>query len=225
MRKPRAIIYDDDARILKMLEFFLSDRGYEVYAYDKPVVCPVNEGFADSCENLAPCADVMISDFDMPKMTGIELFQRQTERGCRLDIKMKALMSGYADEDLASQSKDLGCSFFQKPFEFSELSEWLRKCEKHFDLSQQLKDRRAGIRYDFKQGIEYCLNTAPGEKFVATTFDKSNNGVGLSIADALRAGDMIKIVRGLEVPHRNGVVRWCSKHGANTYKAGLSLQS
>jgi CheY-like chemotaxis protein len=83
MRKPRAIIYDDDAVVLDMLTQYFVKRSYQVYSYNEPVVCPLYESLADSCENLAPCADVMISDFQMPKMKGTELFQRQAKRGCK----------------------------------------------------------------------------------------------------------------------------------------------
>ena len=223
MRKPRAIIYDDDAAILDILRQFLVKRGYEVYSYSGPVVCPLCEGLADSCEKHAPCADVMISDFQMPKMTGIELFQRQAEKGCKLDIKMKPIMSGYAGEDLASQYKDLGCRFFQKPFSIPALSGWLSEREKHFDLSQQLHDRRTSSRNDFKQDIEYSLKHASQEKFSGATFDKSNDGLGLRIFSPLRAGDEITIIKGLEAAHLKGVVKWCSKQSQSTYRSGLRL--
>jgi CheY-like chemotaxis protein len=224
MRKPRVIIYDDDTIILDMLGRFFVKRGYEVYSYNEPVVCPLDEGLADSCANLSPCADVMISDFQMPKMTGIELFQRQAERGCRLDIKMKAIMSGYAGEDLASQYKDLGCSFFQKPFSMPALSVWLSERERHFDLSQQLNDRRANSRYEFKQDIEYCLHSASSQKkFIGITFDKSDDGLGIRIFKPLLIGEKILITKGLEVTHQTGDVKWCSKKGENIYRAGLRL--
>jgi len=223
MRKPRVIIYDDDAIIISVLVHFFSKRGYEVYSFNGPVVCPIYESLTDRCENSFPCADVMISDFEMPKMTGIELLERQAERGCKLDKRMKAIMSGYSDDELVAQCEALGYKFFQKPFTLAELSAWLNGCERHFDLSQQLTNKRVSRRNAFKQDIEYCLNSVSEEKFVATTFDKSSNGLGLRIAEALRVGDKIKIVRGLEVPYSEGVVKWCSKQGENTYRAGLCL--
>ena len=224
MRKPRVIIYDDDTIILDMLGHFFAKRGYEVCSYNRPTVCPPNEGLADSCENLSPCADVIISDYKMPEMTGIELLQRQSKRGCTIDSKMKAIMSGYADEGLMVQCRDLGCRFFEKPFALSELSNWLSECEKHFDLSQQLHDRRANSRYAFKQDIEYCLPSASSqEKFVGIAFDKSNDGLGIHIFNPLRTGEKIAITKGPEVTQLNWVVQWCSKKGENIYRAGLRL--
>jgi len=225
MRKPRVILYDDDTIILDMLRHFFVKRGYEVCSYNIPTsICPPHRGLADSCENLSPCADVIISDYRMPEMTGIELFQRQSKRGCPVDINMKAIMSGYADEVLMEQCRDLGCTFFEKPFELSELSSWLSEREKHFDLSQQLLDRRAKSRYAFNQDIEYCLHSvSPQEKFVGIAFDKSDNGVGLRVFNPLFVGTEVKIIKGLEVPQQRGVVQWCSKQGENTYRAGVYL--
>jgi len=224
MRKPRVIIYDDDTIILDMLGHFFVKRGYEVCSYNSPTVCPPLEGLADSCENLSPCADVIISDYKMPEMTGIERLQRQSKRGCTVDSKRKAIMSGHADEGLMAQCRDLGCRFFEKPFVLSELSSWLSECEEHFDLSQQLPDRRANSRSAFKQEIEYCLHSVSSqEKFIGITFDKSNHGLGLRLFNPLHAGTEVKIIRGLEVPHQRGIVQWCSKQGENTYRAGLHL--
>jgi CheY-like chemotaxis protein len=164
MRNPRVIIYDDDTIILDMLGHFFVKRGYEVCSYNSPTVCPSHEGPADSCENLSPCADVIISDYKMPEMTGIERLQRQSKRGCTVESKRKAIMSGHAEEGLMAQCRDLGCRFFEKPFVLSELSDWLSECEKHFDLSQQLHDRRANSRYAFKQRLNIVCTPSPHRK-------------------------------------------------------------
>jgi CheY-like chemotaxis protein len=134
------MIYDDDQIVLDMLKLFFTGRGYEVLDYIEPVVCPLNKKPAESCDNFYPCADVIISDYQMPKMTGIELLQNQSKKGCKVDIKMKAIMSGCADDKIISQCSSLGYSFFHKPFTFSKLSIWLSELEKLFDLSQQLAE-------------------------------------------------------------------------------------
>ena len=132
------MLYDDDQIVLDMLKLFFTRRGYEVFDYIEPVVCPLNKKSAESCDNCHPCADMIISDYQMPKMTGIELLQNQSKRGCKVATKMKVIMSGYSDENIIAQCNELGYSFFQKPFTFSKLSAWLSEHEKHFDLSQQL---------------------------------------------------------------------------------------
>ena len=140
MRKPRVMLYDDDQIVLDMLKLFFIRRGYEVFDYIAPVVCPLKKNPSESCDNFQPCVDVIISDYQMPKMTGIELLQNQSKNGCKVATKMKVIMSGYSDENIIAQCNELGYSFFQKPFTFSKLSAWLNEHEKHFDLSQQLAE-------------------------------------------------------------------------------------
>lgn len=140
MRKPRVLLYDDDQIVLDMLKLFFTRRGYEVFDYIEPVVCPLKKNPATRCDNFQPCVDVIISDYQMPVMTGIELLQNQSKKGCKVDSKMKVIMSGHSDEQIITQCNELGYSFFQKPFTFSKLSTWLSEHEKLFDLSQQFSE-------------------------------------------------------------------------------------
>ena len=224
MRKPRVIVFDDESMLLELLEFYFDKWGYEVFSYQTPVVCLFN-GCAGSCDSLAPCADLVISDFQMPQLTGIELFQLQAQRGCRIDRKMKAIMSGHADGKLLEQCKDLGYRFFEKPFYSSEVYAWVSECEKHFDLSKQLVGKKPNKRYDFIQDIEYCLNaSSPQEKFIGFTVNKSSDGLGLRVFNPLYAGQEITILKGLEATNLNGTVIWCNQVGENTYRVGLRLR-
>jgi len=135
-------------------------------------------------------------------------------------------MSGYSGEELAAQCEESGFKLFKKPFTYEELSGWLRECEEQSDLSRQLGGRKIKGRYDFRQDIEYQLNTAgPDKKFLGFTVNKSPGGLGLHIFNPLHAGQKIKIISGLGVPDLKGIVVWCSKVGENTYSAGLRLCS
>lgn len=224
MRKPRVLIFDDEVIVLGLLGRYFRRLGYEVFSYRDPAVCPLNEHSAESCESLAPCADLVISDFRMPKMTGAELLQRQLQRGCRVDMKMKALMSEYPDEEVAAECESLGCKSLAKPFIASELPRWLSERRKHFDLSQQLDGRNRRSRSDYRQYVEYCLDAAGSyKKFSGFTMNKSDDGLGLRVFNPLRAGQNITIMNGMEVPPVNGTVMWCSKEDENTYRAGLRV--
>jgi len=138
MRKPRAIIFDDEIILLDLFKKWMVQRGYEVLTYHEPIVCPLYEKHADTCIQEHKCADLVITDFKMPLMTGLELLQSQHKRGCKLDVKHKAVISG----DLESENKrlitEMGVSFFQKPLMIPEFSEWLNGCEKRIDLSLPL---------------------------------------------------------------------------------------
>jgi len=232
MRKPRVIIFDDEPSLLELLEICFAKWGYEVFSYQEPVVCPLNGSSAANvssagrCESPAPCADLVISDFRMPQMTGLELFQLQAQKVCKVDRKMKAIMSGHSDGELAKQCARLGYRFFEKPFSCSDLTAWLSKCEKNFDLSRQLGGKITNRRYDFKQDIEYCLNSSgQQEKFLGFTVNKSADGLGLRVFNPLYAGQEITIFDGLGTPNLNATVVWCNKVAENAYTAGLRLSS
>jgi len=138
MRKRRVILFDDEEIIVFLFKDFLSSLGYEVFAFTEPAACPVYEKNADACPEQYPCADIIITDFRMPRMNGLELIQEQTRRGCKLTVRNKAVTSGYLDEETQMKVKQLGCRYFQKPVEFSHLKEWLSECEKRIDRAQPL---------------------------------------------------------------------------------------
>ena len=138
MRKQRVIIFEDEAMILALLTSFFSKMGYEVFTYPEPVTCPLYADGADCCVKHAPCADLMITDYRMPKMNGIDLLEVQSRKGCRLDIRSKAMISGFLDEEEELQVREMGCEVFRKPFNLSELSAWVKACETRMDLSKPL---------------------------------------------------------------------------------------
>jgi len=138
MRKKRALIFDDDVFILKLLKEVLLNMDYEVFTFNEPTVCPIYEKNAEHCNQNAPCADILITDFEMPKMNGIELLQNQIQRGCPVDTTSKAVISGRGSIGNDEAIKQLGVSFFKKPINIGEISKWAKECEQHIDLSQPL---------------------------------------------------------------------------------------
>ena len=222
MNKPKVIIYDDEVIILHVLEHFFSRRGYEVFSYSNPVVCPLSENLTGRCEKA--CADVMISDFQMPKLSGIELFQQLAERGCKIDRQRKAIISGNSDEALLKMCADLGCHYFLKPFAFSELSRWLSGWEHLPPPSPLVENKRANKRHAHNMAIEYLLHPAdPLRRYRGITIDKSNSGLGLTVFHALQSGEVITIINSPEAPAMQGTVLWCNKLGEDMYRAGVRL--
>ncbi len=140
MRKTKIIIVDDHITTLKMMEKWLSMQRYEVIPFNKPILCPYNETITDQCMKEENCADIFLTDFEMPETNGLELLEKQFQIGCKLDKKNKAVISGAVDEEMISQITKLGYKFFSKPIELSELSDWLKECEKRIDISLQLSN-------------------------------------------------------------------------------------
>ena len=138
MRKPRAIICDDDHQILDLFRNVLEKLGYEVLTAETPMTCAFYRDHADDCPQHNRCTDILITDNSMPGMTGIELLEIQHQRGCKLISKNKALMTGNEDLELRKKAAELGCHVFPKPLIIPTLISWLQECEKRFNLSEPL---------------------------------------------------------------------------------------
>jgi CheY-like chemotaxis protein len=138
MRKPRAIVCDDDEAIQLLFRHILERAGYEVLTADTPITCAFYREHDDSCPQHDRCTDVLITDYAMPDMTGLELLEMQHNGGCKLTSKNKALVTGNEDSGLRKRAAVLGCHFFPKPLLISSLLAWIKECEKRFDLSEPL---------------------------------------------------------------------------------------
>lgn len=138
MRNPRAIVCDDRYEIRDVLKTILETAGCEVLTADTPIMCAFYREQAETCPQNNRCADILITDYDMPGMTGLELLEIQHYRGCKLTSKNKALMTALDSAELREQAGKLGCHFFKKPVYVSKLLAWIRECLERVDLSEPL---------------------------------------------------------------------------------------
>jgi DNA-binding response OmpR family regulator len=132
----RALIFDDHEETRQMLWSFFDERGYEVFTFPHPAICPLNQKEVCPCPIKQSCADVILSDLNMPIKTGLLFFEEQIKKGCR--CKHFALMSGAFSEDDISKGKSLGIKILKKPLEITELMDWLDQIEKHIDPKRKL---------------------------------------------------------------------------------------
>jgi DNA-binding NtrC family response regulator len=222
MRKRRAVVIDDEESIVNMLKNYLATRNYEVLSYTRPVVCPIPDKKGNLCSTNYPCADVIITNFRMPGMNGLELLQEQSTHGCRLTRENKAVMSGHIDEENYKEIRRLGYAFFQKPIDLSLFSAWLGECEKRMDLSEPLGSRRKEARHATYYEVR-CLVDRTNELMNGMTINISDGGLCLKLAVPL----MIRQTIHIDTIHpviacRTASVQWVSRHQDGSYLAGLS---
>lgn len=221
MRKPRAVIFDDEVFILSMLKEFFQMRGYEVLSYSDPtVVCPLLGADGHECRYERPCADVMITDFNMPGVNGVDLIDHQVRKGCRLDSRNKAVISGYIDDHNRRKVEELGCSFFAKPFTLYALAGWLAACEQRMDLSRPLASRRREERFDSYRDITFRLPETESV-FAGIALNISTSGLCLRSPHPLSREDTISIDGGHFLSCQQASVRWVKQLDTASYLAGL----
>ena len=81
--------------------------------FQDPTFCPTYNVLKTECPYKKPCTDVIISNYNMPKITGTEFLKTQNELGCKIPFKNKAIITGAV---LNQEAKDLidslGCKLF-----------------------------------------------------------------------------------------------------------------
>jgi CheY-like chemotaxis protein len=140
MRKIRVLVFEDDRIVRDLLRRLLEMRNYEVHTYEDPSICPLHGLEACECSAHNFCADIIISDIQMPNIDGLTFIKSQLEKGCKVAPSHIALISGYWVEKYRSEADRLGLTTMQKPFQISALDEWLDECENNIDLDRSLID-------------------------------------------------------------------------------------
>ncbi len=223
MRRRRALVFEDDVVIMGLLKMFLSMRGYDFYVYREPMICPVYKDNAE-CNIKYPCADIMLIDFNIPKMSGTELIKIQTARQCKLTPLNRALSTGYFNGHNRADLDQLGCMIFEKPIDFSLLAEWFDQCEQRMDLTKPL----GFIRREKRQPCNFVISyqTAPTPDFLTgLATNCSLSGLCLKVSTPLWLHQTLTIIRADKThPARSASVRWIKTLGNNSFETGLHLE-
>ncbi len=191
--------------------------------FDRPVACPIYNAEEHDCGNLAPCADIIITDYKMPQMTGIEMLLQQEQKQCRIDRRNKALLSADPYKVSRKMIDELGCAFFAKPYDFNELFEWLDACERRVDLSKPVAIKRKERRYPADTDIVYECNNA--EKICkGTTVNYSDRGLCFIADTSLQEKQSVVIKNELPNGCKNASVIWVKPLGPGSYVTGLMAQ-
>jgi diguanylate cyclase (GGDEF)-like protein len=113
----KILIVDDDEQITKLLNFFLSSKGYE---------CTTASNGKEALEKVHEEEfDFVITDIKMPEMDGI-LLTRELLR-IRPDISVM-VMTGFTSEYTEEDAMDTGANdFIKKPFTLAEFSARLQR--------------------------------------------------------------------------------------------------
>ena len=113
----KILITDDEQVIRDSLESYLSQDGYECKT------CEDGHQALSLIPEMEP--EVVITDFNMPGMNGIELLKTIKDRFPEIHV---IVLTGFADVDNAINAVNLGAyAFFRKPMNMNELSKTLNE--------------------------------------------------------------------------------------------------
>ena len=138
--KLRAVIFDAVESVRELLAVALRDRGYEVLSFPEPTDCPLYTETDNrcTCPQEFPCGDLLITDQDLPRMTGLEFIEHQQTRGCKGIAQNKALLAESLTPAELARARQLGCKVFIKPFRFRDFSQWLDGREQEIPSDRRL---------------------------------------------------------------------------------------
>ena len=123
----RALIFADQADARRLMWSILNRRGYDVFSYLNPSVCPLSNIDRCPCPEGAICADVIISDVQMSRANGIDFVRQLIEKKCK--HPHIAVISGNWTEPDMRRARQFGCKIFEKPLAILKLIEWLDEIE------------------------------------------------------------------------------------------------
>ena len=140
--KYRILIFDDEESIRDVLWRYFNHRGYEVFTFPHARACPISELHECICPVYEVCADLIISDLNMPFVRGLDFLEQQISKGCK--VKNLALMSGELQESDSERADKLGIRIFLKPFRLADIGKWAAEAGAAISSNRKLFDWHLG---------------------------------------------------------------------------------
>jgi CheY-like chemotaxis protein len=113
MAERKVLVADDEIHIIHVVTIKLRNNGYEVLSAENG-----NDAFAMACKEKP---DIIVTDFQMPGMTGLELVRRLRQNETTKDIPVIMLTArGFAVEDREKEELEIS-ELLSKPFSPKEL--------------------------------------------------------------------------------------------------------
>ncbi len=136
--KIRVILLEDNEGSRAVLCEVFARRGYEVFVFGTPAICPLQIRPECRCDQNERCADIIFSDLEMPVIDGLQFIENQRKKQCKTPFI--AMMSGNWGEKELLRAQELRCKIFHKPFEIKEINGWLDELEEHINFDRKLTD-------------------------------------------------------------------------------------
>lgn len=124
--KPTIAVIDDEPEILEMYKDLFSDQ-YHVLSFASPI-----DFLAGITDHSIPQLCLVISDYNMPKMTGLQMIEKGHALGAHFP---SLLLSGYVSKDVAVSALNMGINkVLEKPAAPDDIYKAAKELIKNFRL-------------------------------------------------------------------------------------------
>ena len=142
MGRPKILLLDDDKNLLRVLSYHIREAGFDVSPLSSP---------SEALEILSTESfDLVVTDFRMPEMDGIEFLRRLRARDHELPV---IVLTAYGSIDKAVEAVRQGASdFLSKPIEKAQLLHAIRRVLQMVDLVEENRrlTRAVEEKFEFK---------------------------------------------------------------------------
>ncbi len=184
--KHTLLLVDDEPNILSTLEWLLVEDGYQIFTANN------GKEALDLLKNQA--IDVIVSDYRMPHMTGVEFL---SEVKTKYPNTLRIILTGYADFKVVEAAINEGqvFKFLKKPWDNHDLKKQIQVAFKTYEL-QKIKDnydKLTGLqnRFLFTERLQILIDhsakmTTFGIILIdLARFNSVNEQYGLAVGDEL----------------------------------------
>jgi DNA-binding NtrC family response regulator len=148
----KLIVIDDDRDILDLVEAFFRPRGFQVLSYEDP-----QQALKEI--SLNEDVDVIVTDWSLPGMNGLELTEKMKALGVNAPI---ILITARQSSELALQAVDAGAyDFILKPLHFPQLYISIQRALRWKSVSKENNTLRQAIKVQQGQ-LEGVVSKSPG---------------------------------------------------------------
>jgi DNA-binding response OmpR family regulator len=99
-------ILEDELSLRLTLSEYLKQKDFQVYAFSDPSFCPLFDIPVCKCTQQTPCANFIITNINMPDMSGLKFNEGQKGKGCM--ASHIAVMSATLSEKEYKQARRYG---------------------------------------------------------------------------------------------------------------------
>ena len=126
MRPKSALVFDDNLICRTFFSDILDEQNFAVTSFADPTLFLTDHDY-EYCPADHPCVDLIITDNQMPGMTGLEFLEQLKQKGCKVPDQRKAIISGNWSSEQVTRAEKIGCKVFHKPTPMDELHAWLEE--------------------------------------------------------------------------------------------------